>query len=717
VGAVRRQAGVIAATLTMGAGLLALPASASAQFTQLTPVQHTLSCPGPIAFDSGSQTVYFGDACDDPPTKGDSSALYAFAADGSAEQAGFGGGEVQTFDDGVTSECFDWLAGAAVDPANGDVYVSDEASGVNALFDFSNTAMDKAQLGNPCPGTITSGGSQVAPQGLAIFNGNLYVAGNGEVFSTPLGLDGLETTLPLTPADTNPIAIAIDPNTGATFVLDGSTNTVYEYSALGTYVGVFASGFSKPTAIAVDPVAQVVYAADAGTGTVDTFAEQSGAALLEAPSSGVEVPYGVALDTTHHVLYVAEQPPTGPYSASGGSVQLFAYTPAPSCNPASAATKGGVATSLTLSCSDQAGAPVTYSVVAGPAHGTVSLNHSTGALTYTPNGSYDGTDTFTYDGSSLDGTSSPTSVTVTVTGPTCAPETLATGYQAQLPVTLACSDSASPVARYEILTPPAHGTLTTPNSGGQATYAPQGITVGVDSFTYEGINANGQASAPQTVTIYIGTTLPPPVQGSSADLYFAYGNVTVLLPGQTTPIPLTGGIQAPLGSVVNATNGGAGVFVEDNGQEQGANFWDGSYKLTQQGDPQTILHLLGDRIPKVKCALHPHSYSGPFTLGQAQQLGKRHPAGLVAKKFHEKGKPSRQLWGNGHGDFTTVGNGSSASVRGTEWAIFDYPDGTLTFDYTDSVSVYDFHRHKHVTITAGHYYFAAIGGLPPCSKG
>ena len=86
----------------------------------------------------------------------------------------------------------------------------------------------------------------------------------------------------------------------------------------------------------------------------------------------------------------------------------------------------------------------------------------------------------------------------------------------------------------------------------------------------------------------------------------------------------------------------------------------------------------------------------------------------MLKKFHEKGRPSRQLWGSGHGNFTLVGHGSAAAVRGTEWAIFDYPDGTLTFDYTDSVSVRDFHLGKNIVVTAGHFYFAALGKLPRC---
>jgi DNA-binding beta-propeller fold protein YncE len=706
--------------------LLALPSVACAQFAQLSPFTGTFNCPGPIAYGSGG--VYFGDACEQS-SQGQSSTLWAYLPDGSGVDTTFAGGSVADFTGLDGQECFYWIGGVAVDPATGDVYVSDENSGTNALFDFSDTGTDKAQIGTPCNvgGTrllyslrlgaaILNGPASIyEPQGLAVYGGNLYVAGGGHLLYTPLGLGGSISSFPV--QDANPIALAIDPSTGAMFVIDAS-GTIYEYDASGAYVGTFASGLHDPTAIAVDPVAHVVYVADAGTGTIDTFNEATGAALLETPTVSGQDPYGVALDTTNHVLYAtyAPNPLPSPADSGAGSVQRFSYTPPPACNAGSASTKGGVAATLALSCTDAAGAPVSYAIATQPAHGTLSaLNTATGAVTYTPNGGFDGTDSFTYTGSSVDGSTTQT-VTVTVSGPTCAPETLSTAYQAALSLTLACSDSASPVTTYEILTPPSHGVLTAPSASGHATYTPQSITVGSDSFTYEGVNANGQASAPQTVTIYLGAQLPPPVQDQSANLYFAYGNVTVLLPGQTTPIPLTGGLQAPLGSIVNATGGGAGVFVEDNGQLQGANFWNGAYKLTQQGDPQTILHLLGKKIPKVRCALHPHSFSGPFTLGQAEQLGglRKGLRERAKKKFHEKGKPTRQLWGNGHGNFTTVGNGSSASVRGTEWAVFDYPDGTLTFDYTDSVSVYDFHRHKHVTITAGHYYFAALGNLPPC---
>ena len=656
--------------------------------------------------------------------------IFAYKADGSALQPGFNGGApLEDFTYSSTSECFYELGGAAVDPASGDLYVSD--TNASALFDFTDAGVDQAQVATS---TCTSsgprqapllasdlanppaGGSFPSPEGLAVYNGNVYVAGGGLLQDTALGFTSSTVgSLSLATNNPEPAAVAIDPNTGATFVIDSQNHLVDEYSAAGSYVGVFATGFGSstfgdPVAIAVDPQAQIVYVADARSGVVDTFSESTGAALLQLPGRAGYVPGGVALDTTNHVLYVAYDPTSGP-----GVVDQFSYTPPPTCSAKTASTKGGIPTSLALSCTDSAGAAVTYAIKAAPAHGTLSgLDPATGAVTYTPTAGFTGTDTFTYTATSVDGTSAPATVSVTVTGPTCAAETLSSAYQAPIDVTLVCSDTTSPVVGYKILSPPADGSATQPSASGALTYTPNLIFEGQDSFTYEGVAANGETSAPTAVTVYVAAQLPPPVEGQSANVYYASGAVTILLPGQTTAIPLVAGFQAPLGSIIQTTDGEAGVFVEIDGQIQGADFFNGLFKLTQSPDPHTILRLLGKKIPTPRCALHPHSFGGTFSVSFIH--AKREATATLAKAFHEKGKPKRQLWGSGHGDFTTVGNGSSASVRGTEWAIFDYPDGTLTFDFTDSVSVDDFFLHKTIVITAGHYYFAALGNLAPCKK-
>jgi hypothetical protein len=345
-------------------------------------------------------------------------------------------------------------------------------------------------------------------------------------------------------------------------------------------------------------------------------------------------------------------------------------------------------------------------------------------VTYTPDTGYSGPDSFTFDATGENGTSRPETVTVDVaqpapaaqsTTPTCAPETLSTAYETALPVTLACSAGAAIPSSYTVVTGPADGSLSSVGADGLLTYTPTVGFVGEDSFTFTA-NYDGATSAPERITIYVGKRLPTPTEGQNLNAYHAAGFVYVYLPGQTTPIRLTTGIQLPDGSTIDADNGRVGIFVSVNqaGASQHGDFYGGTFKFTQTKGthPLAVLRLLGAKIIQALCAYHPHSFGGSFPNGISYS-GLEALAAKTSKKAHF-GKPVRQLWGHAHGDFQTVGNGSSASVRGTRWAIFDYPDGTLTFVYKDTVAVYDFHLHKTVFVTQGHFYFAALGNLPGC---
>jgi DNA-binding beta-propeller fold protein YncE len=732
-------------------GVLAIPASASASFTSLAPFFSPDTdeswCPSAIALDNGSGAAveaWVTDPCNQD--------LDEFTPDGQTLE---GTDTYVCSNDGSESiEDFEDPDGVAVDPSTGDVYVADD--GDEELFQFDDDANYLGEVGggttsNDCDGTSSDPGTGAdsfeRPENLAFYGGDVFVAdhGDGSVEEYSADFGSLVNTIEVDGGNGRPDGVAIDPVTGNIFVTDDRDQTVLEYAADGTLIRTFATEFDGTpfvglAGIAIDPTAHVVYVTDVddvGTDNLDTFDEATGASLQQI--TDLEDPQDVAVDPVTHRLYIAEgedtegplQPPThGPDITNppldNPGVDVFSYTPAPTCTAQQSDTAvSGIGKSLTLSCTDADGQPVSYAIVAGPAHGTLSgLNTATGAVTYTPSG-YAGSDSFTFQASSVNGTSAPATVTIK-DSPNCAPETVSVGYEHSASLTIVCS----PASSYEIITPAGHGSLTTPTAGGGVTYSPDSLYIGSDSFTYVGIS-NGLTSAPATVTLDVGIALPPPVEGQTANVYFSSGTVLIYLPGQTTPIPLLAGMQVPLGSIIDATNGRVGIFVEIDGAIQNADFFSGEFKLTQEAaaasvrqaaaaatltqvpGPQTLLQLLGRKIPKVKCAIHPHSFGGTFTVlpthGKMQSLTAR-----VTKKLHVKGKPSRELWGSGHGNFTTVGNGSSASVRGTEWAIFDYPDGTLTFDFTDSVTVYDFNLHKTVLITAGHYYFAALGNLPRC---
>jgi DNA-binding beta-propeller fold protein YncE len=718
----------VTVALVLAAGALVVPADASASFTPLEAWNNAAAVDGLEAgLEAPVDAVVFpasGPATGVYVVDANGSSVFDYTPDGQSLGSGLDNGSIGLFGPN-DQDNFCSPSGLAVDPATGDLYVED--TGDNAVEEFDPNGelinLDGVPNSQGCYGegprrggpVLRAGpGSFVSPDYAAVYNGELYVTGGGAITETPVGLGSATTHFNLASDDPDPYGIAVDPDTGVLYIADSEDDDVVEYDASGAYLGVFATGFGSSTftslqTVAVDPVAGVVYVADfdpsTTTATIDTFSEATGASLQQLSLPTYE-PAGLSVDPVNHVLYVAVN------TEGSDTIDDFAYTPAPSCTPQPAdSANSGSPSAITLACSDAAGAPVTYAIASHPAHGTLSaFNPATGAVSYTPSAGYSGPDSFSFDASSIDGTSRPATITITDIA-NCSNETLTGRYEAASTVTLACNGSGG---QYRIVDQPADGALSNFNaSTGSVTYTPNARFAGSDSFTYESVSAGGEASTLAKVTLYVGTSLPPPVEGVSANVYFSYGTVLIYLPGQTTPIPLLAGMQIPLGSIIDATGGGVGIFVTIDGQIQSADFWSGKFRLTQTADPHTLLDLLGKRIPRSPCTRHPHSYSGTFSLASIPGIA-HDAAAEIGKRVNAKGKPTRQLWGSGHGDFTTVGNGSAASVRGTEWAIFDYPDGTLTFDFTDSVSVHDFHLRKTIVITAGHYYFAAIGGLAAC---
>jgi hypothetical protein len=100
----------------------------------------------------------------------------------------------------------------------------------------------------------------------------------------------------------------------------------------------------------------------------------------------------------------------------GASTDIGAYefVPPPTCSPLGASTAEGRAATLQLACTDAVGAALTYAIVGGPAHGTLSLTAATGQVIYAPSPGYSGSDSFTYRASSSHGTAAAAPVSITV---------------------------------------------------------------------------------------------------------------------------------------------------------------------------------------------------------------------------------------------------------------------------------------------------------------
>ncbi len=137
---------------------------------------------------------------------------------------------------------------------------------------------------------------------------------------------------------------------------------------------------------------------------------------------------------------------------------------------------------------NDSGAGLTAALVAGPAHGTLTLDPN-GAFTYTPASGYAGNDSFTYKANSGLYSSNVATVSITVNAPPVAANDTYTA-QANTALTIGApgvlgndSDAEGSPLTAVLVAGPAHGSLTL-NPNGSFTYTPASGYVGSDSFTY-----------------------------------------------------------------------------------------------------------------------------------------------------------------------------------------------------------------------------------------
>ena len=139
---------------------------------------------------------------------------------------------------------------------------------------------------------------------------------------------------------------------------------------------------------------------------------------------------------------------------------------------------------LTLAGSDPDGDALTFEIVDGVAHG--SLSGTGAARTYTPAPDYHGLDSFTFrtrDGV-LDSTLATVSLTVRPVNDAPEADDRFAGVTEDVPraLTLTGSDVDGDALGFTIVGPPAHGSLT--GTGASRTYTPDPNFHGLDSFTY-----------------------------------------------------------------------------------------------------------------------------------------------------------------------------------------------------------------------------------------
>jgi hypothetical protein len=164
-------------------------------------------------------------------------------------------------------------------------------------------------------------------------------------------------------------------------------------------------------------------------------------------------------------------------------------------------------------------------------------------------------------------------------------------------------------------------------------------------------------------------------------------------------VPLTEARQIPLGSQIDSRRGTLRLITARPAKRktQSGVFGGALFKATQT--------TAGPTKGLTTLALLENLFAGApsFKGCPAGKLGKAPDANAakarpnVLQTLHAR---------DNHGRFRTKGRYSAGTVRGTIWDTSDQCNGTLTKVHRGTVDVLDFHRHKTITVHAGHSYLA-----------
>lgn len=180
--------------------------------------------------------------------------------------------------------------------------------------------------------------------------------------------------------------------------------------------------------------------------------------------------------------------------------RLVSANEPPTADAKSATTAEDVSTEITLSGSDPDGDPLTFAVATHPSHGTVTVAGAT--ATYAPDADWHGGDSFTYVAHDGTESSSPATVSVTVTpvndAPTASGGTVVTDEDVAAAVALSAVDVDGDPLTYTIVAGPDHGVLS--GTAPDLTYTPAADYFGPDAFTFK---ASDGSLASDTVAVEI----------------------------------------------------------------------------------------------------------------------------------------------------------------------------------------------------------------------
>ncbi len=517
-------------------------------------------------------------------------------------------------------------------------YTYNPATNYNGTDTFNYTVSDGVATSTPATITITVTAVNDAP-----------VASNAS-FSTAEDTAATKT-LPGTDVDNASLTYAIStPPAHGTITGFVAATGAYTYTPATNYSGQDSLSYtvSDGTAISAPATVSITVTAvnDAPVASAGSFSTAEDTATNKTLPAGTDVEgqtltYAISTPPTHGTITNLNAT-TGAYTytpatnyngtdtfvyvASDGTatsapaaitITVTAVNDAPVASNASFSTAEDTAATKTLPGTDVDNASLTYAITTPPAHGTITnLNTATGAYTYTPATNYNGPDSLNYTVSDGVATSTPATITITVTAVNDAPAasngSFSTAEDTAATKTLpAGTDVEGQTLTYAISTPPAHGTITNLNTTtGAYTYSPATNYNGPDALSYT-VSDGVATSAPATVTITVTAVNDAPAASNGSFSTAEDTAATKTLPGTDVDnASLTYAISTP----------------PAHGTITGFNITTGAYTYT----PATIT---AGRIVLLH-RLRRCSYEHPGHHHHHRHRGQRRPGGQCGQLHH-----------------------------------------------------------------------------------
>jgi DNA-binding beta-propeller fold protein YncE len=545
-------------------------------------------------------------------------------------------------------------SGIAITPDGTKAYVS------NYHGDTPGGTVTAITLATGATSTISVGRG---PYGIAITpNGTMaYVANQFDGTLTPITIATNAAGTPITIGAGGSLAtgaVAVSPNGTTVYAANYASDWIVPVTIATNTAGTPITLIALPTAIAITPDGSTAYIAEAGTpGHVVplTLANNS----LGTPITVGANPFAIAITPDQANAYVAD------YNNNSGTVvtPIALSTPNTAGSPITVGT-GPDAVAITP---DQA--PIaSFTVTSGAAGAASSFDASASSVAY---GSITN-----YRWNFGDGTT-VASATATITHSYAT----AGSYTATLTETDTAGTSTGQVFTGQTMS----------RDGGLSAQTTRTLTINAGTTGSTGSTGSTDSTGTSGSTGPTATPVAPPVMGVK---FQAQPHGVVL--ARTSPggplVQLSGPVDLPVGSLINARSGSIGLVMAMSGQRtQTATLWSGTFIVHQgkSGQGMTQFSLAGgsfSRCPRTARAASVH-------LAMAATSGGH--------------RSVRSLWAqDNHGRFSTRGQNSVATVRGTRWQTIDRCDGTLTVVSKGTVGVRVAGGHRTVLVTAGHSYLA-----------